>query len=244
VQRWRRDELGLPPIRRGGLLRQLRKDRYPALYGFSPTLVPRPPDWGDWIQISGYWFAPPTASWVAPPALEEFLDGDGPVVFAGFGSLPSLHGEQLFAELCEAARRVRARVVTTTVGWLGEDVTAPDDNVFVLDEAPHDWLFPRVDAVVHHGGAGTTHYGARSGRPAVVVPTFGDQFFWGHRAATAGIAPPPIPRKKATADRLASALSVVLENPTMRQNADRVGMAIQAERGVDEAVAGLGRWLN
>jgi UDP:flavonoid glycosyltransferase YjiC (YdhE family) len=243
VQDWRRDSLGLAPIPIGGLLRKVRKDRYPVIYGFSPTLVPHPPDWGDWIRITGYWFSPPTETWDAPPELERFLAGGPPVVFAGFGSVPTLHAERLLADVCQAARNVGARLVATTGGWLGGRTPPPGEDVCLVDEAPHDWLFSRVGAVIHHGGSGTTHCGVRSGRPAVVVPSWGDQFFWGHRAARAGAATAPIPRKKANADRLTTALDRALNDAALRRRADEVGAAVSAERGVDEAVATLQRWL-
>lgn len=57
-------------------------------------------------------------------------------------------------------------------GWAGLD--ARDDAVLTIGDAPHDWLFPRMAAVVHHMGAGTTGAGLRAGVPAVGLPAFGD----------------------------------------------------------------------
>ncbi|MFD1158826.1 glycosyltransferase [Roseovarius aestuarii] len=70
----------------------------------------------------------------------------------------------------------------------------------------HSWLFPRVEAVVHHGGSGTTHEGLRWGRPSVICPLFADQPFFGQRVADLGVGPAPIARKHLSADRLARAL--------------------------------------
>ena len=104
----------------------------------------------------------------------------------------------------------------------------------MVDGVPFAWLFPRVAAVVHHGGAGTTSAGLRAGVPSVVVPFFGDQPYWGLRVADLGVGPVPIPRKKLTVERLAQAIQTAVtdevcgsrrrsrgENPRRRWNRAR-----------------------
>jgi UDP:flavonoid glycosyltransferase YjiC (YdhE family) len=110
------------------------------------------------------------------------------------------------------------------------------DSVFVVDSVPHAWLFPRVAAVVHHGGAGTTAAGLRAGVPTVIIPFFGDQPFWGARIAELGVGPDPIPRKKLTAERLAQAIRDAVEGEEMRQRAAHLGKSIRSEDGVANAV--------
>jgi UDP:flavonoid glycosyltransferase YjiC (YdhE family) len=107
----------------------------------------------------------------------------------------------------------------------------------MVDSIPFAWLFPRVAAVVHHGGAGTTAAGLRAGVPSIVIPFFGDQFFWGQRVAELGAGPEPIPRKKLTVERLAQAIQEALTDQTMRQRAANLGSKIQAEDGIARAVA-------
>lgn len=53
--------------------------------------------------------------------------------------------------------------------------------IYPLKSVPHDWLFPRIAGVVHHGGAGTTAAGLRAGVPTIIKPFFGDQNFWAER---------------------------------------------------------------
>ena len=110
----------------------------------------------------------------------------------------------------------------------------------MIDSVPHAWLFPRVAAVVHHGGAGTTAAGLRAGVPTIVIPFFGDQPFWGRRVADLGVGPQPIPRKKLTADKLAQALHQAATDAAMRRRAADLGATIQAEDGVACAVALIG----
>jgi UDP:flavonoid glycosyltransferase YjiC (YdhE family) len=108
-----------------------------------------------------------------------------------------------------------------------------------IDGAPHGWLFPRVAAVVHHGGAGTTAAGLRAGRPTVVCPFAADQPFWGARVHALGAGPPPIPQRRLTADTLAAAIDAAVRDPRMRRTAAALGDAVRAERGVARAVASV-----
>jgi sterol 3beta-glucosyltransferase len=108
-------------------------------------------------------------------------------------------------------------------------------NVFVLDSVPHDWLFSRVKAVVHHGGAGSTMAGLRAGRPTVICPFLGDQPFWGNVVHRAGLGPRPLPQKKLTAERLAAAIREALD-PGVVERAAAVGRRMRAENGTARAV--------
>jgi UDP:flavonoid glycosyltransferase YjiC (YdhE family) len=115
------------------------------------------------------------------------------------------------------------------------------ESVFMVDAVPFSWLFPRVAAVIHHGGAGTTAAGLRAGVPSVVIPFFGDQPFWGRRVADLGVGPEPIPRRVLTADRLVQAIQRAVTDRAMRQRAADLGVRIRAEDGIARAVAVVGR---
>ena len=118
-------------------------------------------------------------------------------------------------------------------GWGGCSGRDLPGSVLMVDGVPFSWLFPRVAAVVHHGGAGTTSAGLRAGVPSVVVPFFGDQPYWGQRVADLGVGPAPIPRKKLTAERLAQAIQVAVTDQAMRGRA--------AELGATNSSGGRGR---
>jgi sterol 3beta-glucosyltransferase len=111
------------------------------------------------------------------------------------------------------------------------------DEVLLLNSTPHDWLFPQMAAVVHHGGAGTTAAGLRAGVPTITTPTYGDQFFWGQRIAALGAGPPPIPRKHLTADRLATAIRLATNDHRMHERARFMAQKVGAEEGVTRAVS-------
>ncbi|KAK9667486.1 hypothetical protein K7432_017803 [Basidiobolus ranarum] len=105
----------------------------------------------------------------------------------------------------------------------------------IIENCPHDWLFPRCMAVCHHGGAGTTAAGLRTGRSTIIVPFFGDQPFWGKMTAEIGCGPPPIPFKQLNANNLAEAIRLAISPETM-QKAEEVGGRIQAENGAEATV--------
>ena len=121
-------------------------------------------------------------------------------------------------------------------GWSGLQKTNIPDSIFMIDAIPHSWLFPRVSAVTHHGGASTTAVGLKAGVPSVIIPFFGDQPFWGQRIADLGVGSKPIPRKKLTAEKIANAIRVVLTNEDMRQSAANLGKRIQTENGIKSAI--------
>ncbi len=129
-------------------------------------------------------------------------------------------------------------------GWATAlDLDLPD-SIYTIDFAPHDWLFPKVAAVVHHGGAGTTAAGLRAGRPSVIIPFFGDQPYWGRRVHALGVGPEPIMQSALTANRLADAINQAVTDQTMRSRAAELGEHIRAEDGIARAVEIIGQYIN
>lgn len=231
-----RAELGLPS-------RPAARPTSPgAAYGFSPQVVPQPPEWGPEHLITGYWTLPPAPDWTPPPALADFLAAGPPPVCIGFGSISSRDPERMSELVLDAVRRAGVRAVLLS-GWGGLAGRGGDD-VFVTAEAPHAWLYPQMAAVVHHGGAGTTGAGFTAGVPAVVVPIAADQPFWASRVVALGTGPTPIPRKRLTASNLADALRAATSDAGMRERAAHLGAVIRREDGVTNAVRHLDRLLD
>ncbi len=208
----------------------------PVLYGYSPVVVPAPPEWGPDRHVTGYWTLRDGDGWTPPAELSAFLAAGAPPVCVGFGSMVGDDPAGLAETVLAAVRRVGARAILLS-GWGGLAAAVADaEDVLVLDQAPHDWLFPRCAATVHHGGAGTTGAAVRAGVPAVVVPFGMDQPFWASRVAALGTSPDPIPRRRLTATGLAGALRAAAD-PVMRHRAAEVGERVRAEDGVASAVA-------
>lgn len=226
--------LGLPKAPFLGPYKAPILQRYPALYGFSPSVIPKPADWQN-AEVTGYWFLDAAPDWRPPQALTDFLEAGPPPVCIGFGSMAHRDPQATAELVLQALRPTRQRAVMQS-GWGGLKKADLPEHVFVLESAPHTWLFPRMAAVVHHGGAGTTAAGLRAGVPSVIVPFFGDQPYWGEVVAQIGAGPRPIPRKQLTREGLARAINEALSNPQMRQKAAQLGRQIRAEDGVGKAV--------
>jgi UDP:flavonoid glycosyltransferase YjiC (YdhE family) len=167
--------------------------------------------------------------------------GDKPV-YIGFGSMRERKPEETTHLLLEAIKRTGKRAILLS-GWAGIGTSSLPDDVFLLKYAPHGWLFPRMAAVVHHGGAGTTAAVLRAGVPSVVVPMMSDQPFWGRRVHELGAGTAPIPRSRLTADNLAAAITEAITNRGMQENAAELGRKISAENGLDQAMSAIREFL-
>ncbi len=236
VNEWRQESLNLPAAPRLNYYGWLYYEkREPFLYGFSPSVIPKPADWPAWHYVTGYWFLDQPADWQPPAELVDFIGGGPPPVYVGFGSMVDKEPEALTQLILDALAQAGQRGVLLS-GWSDLGSLDLPDDVLAVDSVPHDWLFPQMAAVVHHGGAGTTAAGLRAGVPSVVAPYFADQPFWGERVAALGVGPPPIPQKKLTAERLAAGIRTAVGDDAMRARAAALGQRIRSEDGVASAV--------
>ncbi|MBD2000878.1 glycosyltransferase family 1 protein [Leptolyngbya sp. FACHB-541] len=231
----RQQVLNLPPSSFLGPHPSPHLHRLPTLYGFSPSVIAKPSDWQNTF-ITGYWFLDAASDWTPPPDLENFLQAGSPPVYIGFGSMGSRNPEETAELVLQALEQTGQRAILLA-GWSGMQKEKMPDQAFLSGPVPHAWLFPRVAAVIHHGGAGTTAAGLRAGVPTIIVPFFGDQGFWGQRVADLGVGTAPIPRKQLTVERLAEVIQTVVGDRTMRQRAADLEAKIRTEHGVANAVA-------
>ncbi|EKG21524.1 UDP-glucuronosyl/UDP-glucosyltransferase [Macrophomina phaseolina MS6] len=205
----------------------------PHTYTWSEALIPKPADWGPHISISGFFFLSLASSFTPPPDLQAFLDAGPPPVYIGFGSIIVNDPQRLTDIVFEAVRMTGVRALVSK-GWGNMGGTTIPDNVFLLGNVPHDWLFPRVSAVVHHGGAGTTAIGIALGKPTVIVPFFGDQPFWANMVYRAGAGPEPCHWKRLTAEKLAQSITEAL-SPEIQVKAKELAAKIEGENGQAKA---------
>ena len=231
----RQQVLNLPPAPFWGSYNSAALRQYPTLYGFSSSVIPQPSDWQN-TQVTGYWFLDAAADWTPPAALMKFLNSGKPPVYIGFGSMGSRKPVATAALVLAALDRSGQRGILLS-GWGGLSQANLPDTVLMVESIPHSWLFPRMAAVVHHGGAGTTAAGLRAGVPSIVIPFFGDQLFWGQRVAKLGVGTAPIPRKQLTVELLAQAIDRAVTDLVMIRQAANLGAKIQAEDGIAHAVA-------
>lgn len=211
---------------------------HPMLYGVSPNLLPTPADWPTNVHLCGQWL-PRSPEWMPLPSLTSFLAAGEAPIYIGFGSMTGFDNARLLEALFEALAGRRALFHP---GWSGIDPKALPNNFFPVGDTPHDWLFPRTAAVIHHGGSGTSHSAARAGVPSIVMPFAGDQFFWAERLRRAGVAPAALDGLRPRAEAFASALDFAATTHA-RNRARLLGDAMCAENGVVDAVVALERTL-
>ncbi len=235
VNQWRRKFLNLPYKPFYGPFREMRRKKLPILYGFSPVVVPKPFDWPPWIHITGYWFLDAPSHWKPPAELVDFLKSGPPPVYIGFGSMSHIDPKGV-TDMVLKALRISGQRGILGAGWSGLGNRELPDDILGIESIPHDWLFPRTRAVVHHGGAGTTSAGLRAGIPSIITPLFGDQFFWAGRVHALEVGPPPIPKGKLTAETLAMVINKTFNNKKIRMRAEQVGKKIRSENGIEKAV--------
>ena len=148
--------------------------KIPFTYCWSPALVPKPNDWPSHIDVCGFFFRDPSP-YNPPEEISKFLEAGPPPVYIGFGSIVVEDPAKMTALILEAVRVCGIRAIISR-GWskLGQGLDQDVDGVLFIDDCPHEWLFQRVSAVVHHGGAGTIACGLRNACPTFVVPFFGE----------------------------------------------------------------------
>ena len=235
-----RGEVGLPPIPSLlGPLGGIHRERSPLLLGWSRHVVPVSPEREAWMRTTGYWFLDQT-NWRPPVELRGFLNAGEPPVSLGLGSMSGIASVltgRIFDLTVRALEHAGKRGIL--LGSDGGQTGLPNSTINIAGGVPYGWLFRRVAVAVHHGGAGTTAEALRAGAPSVVIPLGPDQAFWGSRVAALGAGPSPIPPRRLTAERLASAILRAANDAEMRKRCRELGEKISAEDGVSKAVEAL-----
>jgi sterol 3beta-glucosyltransferase len=235
IDRWRAGE-GLP--HRSGRHDPLRgpgPSGTPVLHAFSPHVLDRPDDWPSSAHVCGYWFLRTPSDWTPPRKLAAFLDAGEPPVYLGFGSMHIADPHALASMVEKTATQLGVRVILA-MGYHGRPL-ACSNHVLIIRHAPHDWLFPQVSMVVHHGGAGTTGAAAAAGCPQAICPVGTDQPFWAARMRAIGVAVEAPPLRSMTGPALQRAIRQVLDDTDLRKRAVELGRRVSAEDGPGRAVS-------
>lgn len=208
----------------------------PALYAYSQALMPSPDDWSKTSYASGYWFLNSHDKSPLPDDLETFIDAGKQPISIGFGSMVGMDSEHLTDIVLSAVKEAQQRAVIIT-GWGGLVKRATSDTVFYIDAVDYDYLFPRMKAVIHHGGAGTTATGLRFAKPTVICPFVTDQFFWGDVVYDQGYGPKPMPQRTMKADQLAKAIRIVSTDQKMQDRVNHLSQQLKNENGIKKAIS-------
>ncbi len=205
-----------------------------VLHAYSPLIVPRPREWAENLHLTGFW-QEPDPPFDPPEDLLHFLASGPPPVYIGFGSMTSGNMEAAKATTLCALKETGLRAILA-FGWGNMTGNELPTTVYAMQGfAPHRWLFDRMQAIVHHGGAGTTAMGLRAGKPTLIVPFGSDQLFWAARVYALGCGPEPIPRARLTGSALVAALSALVKVPGYARQAKLVQEGLLKEQGVETA---------
>ncbi|CAL8077840.1 unnamed protein product [Prunus armeniaca] len=167
-------------------------------------------DWGPKLDVVGFCFLDLASNYEPPDSLAEWLEAGEQPVYIGFDSLPLEEPEKMTNIILQALEITGQRGIINR-GWGGlGNLAEPSDSVYLVDNCPHDWLFQRCSALVHHGGVGTTAAGLKAACPTTIVPFFGDQPFWGERVHARGVGPAPIPTDEFSLEKLVDAIRFML----------------------------------
>jgi rhamnosyltransferase subunit B len=232
-----REELGLP---RGGdpiFAGQFSPTLNLAL--FSRVLAAPQPDWPPHVDETGFVFYNGPDPLGAE--LEAFLaSGPPPVVFT-LGTSAVAAAGTFYEESAAAAMKLGVRAVLLNGGFAEN---APrrtvSRDILLVDQAPHQLLFPRAAAIVHQGGIGTTAQALRSGRPAIVVPHSHDQPDNAFRVTTLGVARTIFPGAYRAA-RVARELSRLLGDASYTTRAETIAESVRSEDGAQAAADAIVR---
>ncbi|MFH7598687.1 glycosyltransferase [Streptomyces racemochromogenes] len=224
---------GLSPARR-----DRERQGWPVWHGFSELVVPRPRDRRPGLEVCGYWW-PHDAAGGLPAELEDFL-GSGPApVYVGLGSATTPDPRRVSAHVVTALRACGLRGVVQH-GWAG--LSATGDDMITIGDVPHSLLFPRMAALVHHAGAGTTGATLRAGVPCVPLPVRFDAHFWASRLVELGTAPEVVPLRRLDSATLGAALRRAVTEPSHRDRARRIARRLAAEDGTAPSPPRSKRW--
>lgn len=239
VNKWRVETLGLAKTS----LSKMQQYKVPFLYNISPAIFPPAVDFPEWVKVTGYWFLDEGDSSYDPPRelvnfIEDAQRDQKKLIYIGFGSIVVNDAKSLTKAVIEAVEALDVRVILNK-GW--SDRLSKDKGEIEVDlppliydsgAVPHDWLFPRMDAAVHHGGSGTTGATLRTGTPTIIKPFFGDQFFYASRVEDLGVG---IALKTLNLKSLTKALKQITE-PKYMEKAKAVAHAMEHETGVLSAI--------
>jgi sterol 3beta-glucosyltransferase len=222
-----KEQFGSKPSKFGCPFERHTDRQHPAIVSCSNFVFKRPSDWNLNIYQSGYWFIEEQADYNASEELLNFINSGDKPIYIGFGSVFDMDDRYKMSKLViDALVKSRRRGILCGMGNLHNI----PDSVFVIDSIPHSWLFERVSAVCHHGGAGTSAAGFKAGVPSIIIPSSNDQFAWAHRAYDLGVGSKPINMKKLTAENLSEAINFALQDE-IASNAKTLAKNITTENG-------------
>ncbi len=201
-----------------------------VIYTIADSLYPEMDEWPDHVRVVGYLERDKTIHWTPPGELDSFLEKYPEPLFITFGSMtnPDPEGKTKFILDTLKNTGIPAIINTAAGGLIKPEKDLPD-HVFFVSDIPYDWIFPRVRAVIHHGGAGTTHLALKYGCASMIVPHIPDQHLWNRILSGHGVGPKGPGISRFISDETTGKINDLYENVAYRETAGRLGSALRRE---------------
>lgn len=206
-----------------------------AIYTISPALFQRPDYWNDNIKVLGYHERNKTNNWQPSTELVDFIHKHPKIILVTFGSMVNSNPVEKTRIILNilSTHKIPA-IINTASGGLIEP-NEYDRNLFHFVKAiPYDWVFPKMYAVIHHGGSGTTHTALKYGCASLIIPHIIDQFVWNKIIHRKGAGPLGKNVGRITTKNLEPKILDLMNNTTFKHKAEEIGREIQNESFRDE----------
>jgi len=204
------------------------------IYSFSPSLFKKPAYWPDQAKVLGYRERQKIDFWKPSEQLLQFLDTHTKIFFITFGSLVTTDSEKKTDLIFKVVSKLNipAIINSSSGGLIPPDKTP--ENVYFVKDIPYEWIFPKMYAVIHHGGAGTTHAALKFGCACMVIPHAFDQFFWNKIVSGLKVGPVGIPVKKINEKILLKKMADLWENENYKRRAKNIASEMTKENFENE----------
>ena len=215
-------------IKRTELKKIVRNRKF--IYTISPRLFPRPDYWESNIKVLGHHAVMKETDWKPKKELTEFIDNNEKILFITFGSMTNPEPERKTKIILEILERNKiATIINTASGGLVKPGNFNSELIYFVSQIPYDWVFPKMYAVIHHGGSGTTHLALKYGCATLIIPHFIDQFIWDEIISELGLGPKGIKISRITNKNLEPKVLELLNNKSFKERSERIGNQLGKE---------------
>jgi len=227
-----REKLGMSPLKSYGEHAAGNARNYLM---YSNHLGNTDPDWIYPWKVGGYCFNNSFEyDRQVYDELMAFIRKDNrPTLFFTLGSCDAKQKDLFCEKLLRVCNHSGYKLLVGS-GWskTGAGLQNNDDLFLMEKPIPHNLIFPYCDAVIHHGGSGTTHSVAYAGKPQMIVPLIIDQEYWASRLEELNVGPG---RVKITVSEAGLKEKIVdlIANPLYKESAFSLAEKMKTESGID-----------
>ena len=205
------------------------------VYTISPSLFPRPSYWKSNVKVLGHHELKRKTDWKPEKELTEFIEKNEKILFVTFGSMPNVEPKYRTKVILEILERNKIpAIINTATGGLIKPEKFNSELIHFVSQVPYDWFFPKMYAVIHHGGSGTTHLAIKYGCATMAIPHFIDQFVWDILISKLGVGPKGIKVSQMTNKNLEPKILELLNNRSFKEKSERIGNQMKNEGLRDE----------